>query len=340
MEWDEATDVAQATHANACCTDAEMAVASVFVYAGRMDQPTTPETPVTQAGQSAGLWAGIACGTVAAFCWAAGLAGAKHGIAAGLTPADLTLHRYAWLGPLFAIFVFKDGFARPGGISWGQGLGITAFAGPSIALFSYYGFLSVPLSHGAVIQPSSASLGGLILTALFLGERLPATRIVGALAIVAGLVVYAGESVTSIGSGAILGDLSFMAAGWCWAFFGLLLALWRIEPLRAAMVVTVFSMIYLPFHAVWFGYEHMIAVGLTENLMQAVLQGVVAGAAGIYLFTRAVELLGPGRAAVFPALVPGFAMLIGFTMLGEIPTTVQLAGFAVVMFGFALVQRR
>jgi drug/metabolite transporter (DMT)-like permease len=198
----------------------------------------------------------------------------------------------------------------------------------------------VPLSHGAVIQPSSAALGGLILTALFLGERLALMRIVGALAIVAGLVIYAGESAMSIGSGAILGDLSFMAAGWCWAFFGLLLALWRIDPLRAAMIVTVFSFAYVPVHALLFGYERMIAAGLWENVMQAVLQGVLAGAAGIYLFTRAVELLGPSRAAVFPALVPGFAMLIGFIFLGEIPTGVQLAGFAVVAIGFALVQRR
>lgn len=306
-----------------------------------MDQRTASEGSGSRTGQSARLTRiGIASGAAAAFCWAAGLAGARHGIAAGLSPADLTLHRYAWLGPLFAIFVFRHGFAQPGGISWGRGLAITVFAGPSIALFSYYGFLTVPLSHGAVIQPSSASLGGLLLTALFLGERLPVTRVIGAFAIVAGLLIYAGESVTSIGSGAILGDLSFMAAGWCWAFFGLLLALWRIEPLRAAMVVTVFSLIYVPVHAVMFGYERMIAVGLTENILQAVLQGVLAGAAGIYLFTRAVELLGPGRAAVFPALVPGFAMLIGFIFLGEVPTAVQFAGFAVVMVGFAFVQRR
>ena len=109
---------------------------------------------------------------------------------------------------------------------------------------------------------------------------------------------------------------------------------------NARCILTVFSLIYAPVHAVLFGYRDMIAAGLSENLLQAVLQGVLAGAAGIYLFTRAVELLGPGRAAVFPALVPGFAMAIGFIFLGEIPTAVQFAGFAVVMVGFALVQRR
>jgi drug/metabolite transporter (DMT)-like permease len=258
----------------------------------------------------------------------------------GLSPADLTLHRYAWLGPILAFFVFRFGATNPGGIGWGRGAALTLFAGPPLALFSYYGFLTVPLGHGAVIQPSAASLGGLLLTALFLSEPLPRTRIVGALAIVSGLLLYGGESALTIGSGAVLGDLSFLMAGLCWAFFGLLLSLWRIEPMRAAAVVTVFSMIYLPLHAWLFGYERMIAVGFAENLLQAVVQGLLAGAGGIFLFTRAVALLGPGRAAVFPALVPGFAMLIGFFALGEIPTAVQFAGFSVVMFGFALVQRR
>ena len=283
---------------------------------------------------------GVLSGAGAALGWAAGLAVALHGVKIGLSPADLTLHRYAWLGPVLAFFVFRYGLNNPGGIGWGRGLALTLFAGPPLALFSYYGFLSVPLGHGAVIQPSSAALGGLLLTALFLSEPLPRTRIVGAVAIVAGLVVYAGETVTTIGSGAILGDLSFMAAGLCWALFGLLLSLWRIEPLRAATVVTVFSVIYIPLHAWLFGYERMIAAGFTENLLQALVQGLLAGAGGIYLFTRAVALLGPGRAAVFPALVPGFTMVIGYLSLGVVPTLVQLAGFAIVTVGFAFVLKR
>src|SRR5262249_803466 len=62
-------------------------------------------------------------------------------------------------------------------------------------------------------------------------------------------------------------------------------------------------------------------------------------AAGTYLFTRSVVLLGAGRAAVFPSLVPGFTLLIGFLTLGEVPTLAQLAGFAIVLLGFRLTQR-
>jgi drug/metabolite transporter (DMT)-like permease len=42
---------------------------------------------------------------------------------------------------------------------------------------------------------------------------------------------------------------------------------------------------------------------------------------------------------VFPSLVPGFTLLIGFLVLGELPSITQLAGFAIVMLGFWLTQR-
>jgi drug/metabolite transporter (DMT)-like permease len=287
------------------------------------------------------LLLGALAGAGAAFGWAAGLAGALHGIRAGLTPMDLALMRFIWLAPLFAWFMFREGLGRPFGLSWGQALALTCFAGPPIALFSYFGFTAVPLGHGAVIQPSAASLGGLLLTALFLHEPLPATRVIGALAIVIGLVIYAGESVTTIGSSGIVGDLSFVAAGSCWAMFGLLLSRWRIDPLRAAAVVTVVGALsFVPVHALVTSYENFRVAGVGETFVQALVQGVFAGAGGIYLFTRAVALLGPGRAAVSPALVPGFTMLIGFLWIGVVPTAAQIAGFLVVTVGFALVLRR
>ena len=70
--------------------------------------------------------------------------------------------------------------------------------------------------------------------------------------------------------------------------------------------------------------------------MQAVVQGAFAGAGAIYLFTRAVILLGAGRAALFPALVPPFTLLIGYLTLGEVPSVSQLIGLAVVLIGFRL----
>ena len=93
-------------------------------------------------------------------------------------------------------------------------------------------------------------------------------------------------------------------------------------------------LLYAPLHAVLFGFQHMIAVGLVENLLQIAIQGIFAGVLALFLFARAVTLLGAGRASTFPALVPGLTMAIGFVVLGEIPSVTQLIGLAIVVLGF------
>jgi drug/metabolite transporter (DMT)-like permease len=115
--------------------------------------------------------------------------------------------------------------------------------------------------------------------------------------------------------------------------------LWHIAPTRAVAVTSVVSLVDIAIHWFTFGFERMIGLGLAENLLQLALQGVFAGAGATYLFTRSVVLLGAGRAAVFPSLVPGFTLLIGFLALGEVPSLAQLAGFAIVLAGFRLTQR-
>ena len=75
-------------------------------------------------------------------------------------------------------------------------------------------------------------------------------------------------------------------------------------------------------------------MSLAENLLQVVVQGLIAGALPIYLFARSVILLGAGRAATFPALVPGFSLIIGYLALGVVPSIAQLVGLVIVVIGF------
>src|SRR6185437_7765605 len=135
----------------------------------------------------------------------------------------------------------------------------------------------------------------------------------------------------------LLGDLMFAAAGCSFAVFGMLLRRWRIAPLPAVTVTGILSLIGLPLLLV--GVGNSADVGFAENLLQAVVQGAFSGAGAIYLFTKAVVLLGASRAAVFPALVPPFTILIGFLALSVVPSISQLAGLAVVLVGFRLTQQ-
>ncbi|HZE46818.1 MAG TPA: DMT family transporter [Xanthobacteraceae bacterium] len=282
---------------------------------------------------------GILCGAGAALFWAAGFVAARHGIAIGYSPADLAVHRFAWAGFFLLPLLWRDGIGNFGGVGWGRAVLLTLAGGPPLAIISYSGFLLVPLGHGGVIQPSSAALSGLFYASAVLKEKVMRERVIGAAVIVVGLCVIGLEAVSTIGHHGLLGDFAFVAAGFCFATFAMLVKLWRIPATRATVVVSVMSLADIPIHWALFGFERMISFGLWENLIQALAQGALAGAGAIYLFARAVILLGAGRAAVFTSLVPGFTLLIGFLLLGEVPSLAQLAGLAIVLIGFRLTQR-
>ena len=84
----------------------------------------------------------------------------------------------------------------------------------------------------------------------------------------------------------------------------------------------------------------MAAIGLGENALQALAQGVLAGPAALYLFTFSIQRLGVARAAIFPATVPALTLLFGWLLIGEPPTALQSAGLVTVLFGFYLAQRQ
>jgi len=283
---------------------------------------------------------GVLCGTGAALAWAAGFVAAKHGVSVGFTPADLAFDRFFWSGLLLMPVAFRQGIADLAGIGWGRGLFMSVLAGPPQALLAYSGFVLVPLGHGTTIQPACAALFGLILATVMLHEKATLPRIVGGAIIIAGLMVFGWESLVTIGHEGVGGDALFVTAGFFWALFGTLLRSYRMSGTRAIAVVGFLSVVvYAPFYVIFIGFHTMFQISLAENLAQILIQGIFAGVLPIYLFARAVILLGAGRAATFPALVPGFGLLIGFLALGVVPSVPQLIGFALVVVGFRFVVR-
>ncbi|MFK4507864.1 DMT family transporter [Bradyrhizobium daqingense] len=305
-----------------------------------MDQRTSGADALIEKNDASPAVLGVVCGLAAALFWALGFAATRHGLKLGFTPVDLLVHRYVWSGVAFLPLVFRAGISDLCGIGWGRGLALMVLGGPVMALISYTGFLFVPLGHGSVIQPSSATLGGLLLAALFLKEKISASRLAGALVIVGGLGVIGAESIGHIGADGVLGDLIFVLTGFMFAGFGTLLRHWRVSAVSAALVINVLSLLLLPIYLATEGLARIAAIGLSENAIQALAQGVLAGPAALYLFAVSVQRLGVARAAVFPAIVPALTLLVGWILLGEPPTTLQTAGLVTVLCGFYLAQRQ
>jgi len=305
-----------------------------------MDQRTSGADALTHRNDTAPALLGVVCGLLAALFWALGFAGTRHGLKVGFTPVDLLVHRYVWSGIAFLPLVLRAGISDLCGIGWGRGLVLLVLGGPVMSLISYTGFLFVPLGHGSVIQPSCATLGGLLLAAIVLKERISASRLIGALVIVGGLGVIGAESIGHIGAEGVQGDLIFVLTGLMFAGFGAALRHWRVSAVSAALVINVLSLLLLPLYIAIVGLAHVAAIGVWENAIQALAQGVLAGPAALYLFAVSVQRLGVARAAVVPACVPALTVLTGWVLLGEAPTLLQTAGLVTVLCGFYLAQRQ
>jgi drug/metabolite transporter (DMT)-like permease len=266
---------------------------------------------------------------------------AKHGIQIGFSPADLAFHRFFWSGLLVLPLIVREGLRDLGGVGWGRGFVMSILSGPPQSLLAYSGFILVPLGHGTTIQPACAALSGLVLASLVLHEKPGFQRILGGAIIIGGLLMFGAESLATIGGPGVGGDLLFATAGLFWATFGTLLRLWNVPGTRAVMAVgAVSTIVFAPIYLFIYGLNALAQHSFFENLLQAVVQGGLAGSLPIYLFAHAVIALGGGRAATFPALVPVFGVIIGFVALGVVPTLAQVAGMLIVLVGFQFTVRR
>jgi drug/metabolite transporter (DMT)-like permease len=305
-----------------------------------MNGPTSGGEALAQNSDARAALLGVGCGLGAALFWALGFVATRHGLKVGFTPADLMMHRFLWSGIAFLPLVVRAGFGDLYGIGWGRGLALMVLGGPVMSIISYTGFLFVPLGHGSVIQPSCATLGGIFLAAVLLRERISFSRFCGAVVIVAGLVVIGGESIGHIGLSGVQGDLIFVLTGFMFAGFATLVRYWRISAFSAAAVISVLSLSLFPLYVASGGLGRVAAIGLGENALQAVGQGVLAGPGALYLFAFSIQRLGVARAAIVPAIVPALTVLVGWMLLGEPPTSLQVAGLVTVLCGFYLAQRQ
>jgi drug/metabolite transporter (DMT)-like permease len=278
---------------------------------------------------------GLAWGLLAAAIWASYSVLARLAVKAGLSPGDLSLLRFAPGALLMAPLLWRWGWRDLGGLGWRRGLVLTLLAGPGFSLLFMTGFSLAPLAHGAVIAPACQMLAGLALSAWLAHQGWTRDSALGAAFVVVGLVCMGGDSLLHGESGlTLLGDLLFAAAGCCWGLFGALSRRWQVDPLRVTGVVVVMSFVlFTPVFLATADLSRLANAGVGMLLLQLTAQGLGAGLVAVLAFSRAVAILGSGRAAFFGALVPGAASLLAIPVLGEIPTVLQVLGLLAVVSG-------
>lgn len=291
------------------------------------------------AGDNPKLLAGVAVGLLAASIGALYTVFARWGIAQGLQSTDLTVLRFGVAGvltlPVFWLACRRD--AAQLGSRWRVWASIALLAGTPFGLLMFGALQFAPPSHAAVFPFTAMSVMGMLLGAAVLGEKLGPRKLAGIVVVMVGLVMVSGVDAASFTARAALGDVMFLAAGTLWAGFGIVLRKHRLDPLLATAVVSLSALLtYVPAYFVWVGAARLMTVAPQVLWTEVLVQGVIAGAGTLFTYAKMVSLLGPGRAALFPALAPGLAALMAWPVLGHVPSGAEAAGLVIAMAGLIL----
>jgi drug/metabolite transporter (DMT)-like permease len=284
-------------------------------------------------------WLGIFVGLCAASIGALYTVFARQGLAQGLAPWDLTFLRFAVAGlimlPVLGLAIAKQWHTLRH--HWRIWLAVSLLAGPMFGMLMFGALHFAPPSHAAVFPFTAMSVMGMVMAAIFLGDRIRARRILGVSIVITGLVVLAGLSSASLQGRALLGDALFIAAGTMWAGFGVLLRKHKLNPMLATAVISFAALIsYVPLYWLLTGAQSLKAAPWSAVLTQVLVQGVIAGCGTLYTYGKMVSILGPARAAIFPALAPGIAALMAWPVLGHVPQSAELAGLTLAIVGLII----
>jgi len=290
----------------------------------------------TATGDPTRLLAGVAAGLLAASIGALYTVIARWGIAHGLQSPDLTVLRFGVAGVL-TLPVLWWAWRRDAAqfvTRWWVWAAVALLAGTPFGLLMFGALQFAPASHAAVFPFTAMSVMGMVLGAVVLGERLSRRKLAGIGVVLVGLVLVSGVDAASFTARAAWGDLMFLAAGTLWAGFGILMRKHRLDPLLATAVVSLSALLtYVPVYFLSVGVDRLMAVAPQVFWTEVLVQGVIAGAGTLFTYAKMVSLLGPGRAAIFPALAPGLAALMAWPVLGHVPTGAEAAGLAMAMAG-------
>ena len=282
------------------------------------------------------LLTGIFVGLLAASIGALYTVYARWGIVRGLSSPDLTALRFGVAGiatfPLLLHAVFKRREILID--KWRVWLAVSLLAGTPFGLLMFGALQFAPASHVAVFPFSSMSVMGMLLGSWILNDPLTSRKVLGIAVVLAGLVLISGMDASSFTARTLLGDAMFIAAGALWAGFGVLLRKHRLDPLLATSVIAFSALAtYVPIYIWMTGATGLLTASSAVIWTEILVQGLIAGCGTLFTYAKMVSILGPARAAVFPALAPGFAALMAWPVLGHLPHFEEVIGLLVVIAG-------
>jgi drug/metabolite transporter (DMT)-like permease len=281
----------------------------------------------------------VAAGIAAAFASVAIGAGwqvaTRLGTTTSLQPIDLALLRYCIPAILLSPIWWRVR-PIPANVDRRVLLAMLIGGGLPFGLLGMAGAQFAPVAHMGALLPGSMPLFVALLAAIVLGERFSAARLAGFALILLGIAAIGARALLVRDDGAWRGDLLFLSAAFVWAIYTIAFRRSGMTPWQSSAIICFWSALaVLP---LWLlsGPERLFAAPAADLVLQFVMQGIVAGVAGLWLYALAVAGIGPSRAAAIGALVPVLSAVGGAALLNEFPDLPVAAGVILTVGGVFL----
>ncbi len=285
------------------------------------------------------LWRGLFYGLLAALIWSGHSTATTLGLQAGLTPTDITGLRALVAGVLLWPYLLKRWrLVRRLGL-W-RCLLMIGCVGVPFGLLNSAALQFAPVSHAGVIALGLVPLMAMLLVRVLYQQPLGAPALLSMAVMLVGLGVFGASAFSQTNSMSWIGDLLLLACALLWALFSVCTTRWQVPSLLAVAITSVGSLPFVAFW-LWLWPPTFSAIPLSDWLFQAFYQGVLVAGVAIYAISRAGAALGAQKAALFSALAPGGAAIMGWLVLAQPVTDLQWIGIGVVTLGMvmALVSR-
>ncbi len=256
-----------------------------------------------------------------------------------MPPVAFATLRYLAAGTLlFGLLALREGRVA---VPWREVPGLTLIGWMGVTVFQMLwanGLTMTTASKASVLVAASPIFA--VLFASFGGQRPGLRAWVGVLIAFAGVAVLVNGSMTEVtmGGGALIGDLMFIAAAALWTLYSMISPpyLTRLGTLRVTAWSMMFGALWLI--PVWIVTgERLDPAGLHAATWAGFAYTVVLGGALAFIWWyEGLRALGPARAIVYSYLIPVIGIIASVILLGEPFGLAHAVGAAVALAGVAL----
>jgi len=249
------------------------------------------------------------------FMWSGWIVTSRSGANSPLTIYDIAVLRYGISSLFVAPFML---YFKPWRTLSPKRIIITAqLAGIPYILAVFLAFELAPAAHGGIFMNGALPAITLFLGWIWFKEHPNRVQLGGTCLIVIGAAMTLFGSDSSHGDLIWVGDLLFLFSGFLFAIYMVVSKLWMLTPSQILFCSSIVnSIIFVP---IWYFFlpSGFNEATLSEILLQAVYQGMIATLVGLLLVAFAVRQIGAPTAAAFMSGVPSIAAILAYIILGE-----------------------